>query len=672
MREKLLRFPCFGLVLLGITFAIYAPALRGDLVWDDEYLVGENPFFRSPVFMLEVFRHYLFPDQFSVYYRPLQNWSYIFDYWLWNGQTFGYHCTNIVLHAGTGALLYLLLQRLISDVDAPSPHDRATAAAVSFIWTIHPIHTAAVAYVSGRADSLAALLAVSAWLGALESRRQLPTARKALLAMMAAVLAVLALCSKEIALVWLTLFTLHLLCFDRETPLRSKAATTGVVLGVLAVYWALRQLPVAREPGLSHASPFFDRIHLLLCALGDYFGMMLWPARLTMDRSLAQSFSVGSLRLAYLPWLGGIAIAVLAIGCASKQHGRKIRHLGAMWFVVGFLPISNLFPLNAPVAEHWIYAASIGFFIFCAGCSMALSTTRFWPVQVLVICTGLALGVRTWVRSGDWSTNERLFKSTIAAGSPSPRALCNLADVCGRRGDFAQQERMLRRALALSPAFAAARINLGICLLRQGRKEEAEACITLNKEETDAATQQLRQTWKAALHLARLRDESGNSTEALTLLRRARARNQGVWELVQYEVDLLSRMGNTAAALESATSFAEAHWWHRTAAFTVGYLRGDLGDHPGALAAFGAASRLDLYDPRPLAETARIHAAMGNSALAEEAQLNAIGRKSDRAESYVGLAAILLQAGREADARAAFVKANQLAAGAAHLGAGHN
>src|SRR5580658_4899841 len=101
----------FAACLLS-AFAVYAPALGGELIWDDRYLVRENPFFRSPVFLLEVFRHYLFFDSFSTYYRPLQNWSYILDYWLWRGDPVGYHLTNILLHSGSGFLLFLLLRRI--------------------------------------------------------------------------------------------------------------------------------------------------------------------------------------------------------------------------------------------------------------------------------------------------------------------------------------------------------------------------------------------------------------------------------------------------------------------------------------------------------------------------------------------------------------------------------
>src|SRR6185295_4375782 len=105
---------------------VYAPALHGSFIWDDTYLVGENPFYKSPIFSLEVFRHWLFLDSSSSYYRPVQNISYMFDYWIWAGNPFGYHLTNVIVHSLSGLLLFCLLRRLLPPLlagveDSPSP-----------------------------------------------------------------------------------------------------------------------------------------------------------------------------------------------------------------------------------------------------------------------------------------------------------------------------------------------------------------------------------------------------------------------------------------------------------------------------------------------------------------------------------------------------------------------
>ena len=111
--------PLVGSALcLVAAMLVYSPALSGGLIWDDGYLVGENPFFRSGHFGWEVFRHWLFFDSFSTYYRPVQNWSYFLDYAIWRGDPFGYHLTNVLLHGGSGVLLLGLARRIFGELIA--------------------------------------------------------------------------------------------------------------------------------------------------------------------------------------------------------------------------------------------------------------------------------------------------------------------------------------------------------------------------------------------------------------------------------------------------------------------------------------------------------------------------------------------------------------------------
>src|SRR6476646_11425054 len=98
----------------AIGFIIRLPAIEGPLIWDDVHLARDNPFIKSPLLVLEAFRHYLFLDSFSGHYRPVQNLSYIVDYAFWNDNPYGYHLTNVFFHAASGVLLYFLLRRLLN------------------------------------------------------------------------------------------------------------------------------------------------------------------------------------------------------------------------------------------------------------------------------------------------------------------------------------------------------------------------------------------------------------------------------------------------------------------------------------------------------------------------------------------------------------------------------
>ena len=162
----------------AIGFIIRLPAIQGQLIWDDIHLARDNPFIRSPLLALEAFRHYLFLDSFSAHYRPVQNLSYMLDYFFWNTDSAGFHLSNILLHVAAGLLLYRLLTHLFGkrgglweSHDSGSARVGALAAfVISGIWMVHPVHSAAIDYISGRADSLAFVFSAAhgCWYCALE------------------------------------------------------------------------------------------------------------------------------------------------------------------------------------------------------------------------------------------------------------------------------------------------------------------------------------------------------------------------------------------------------------------------------------------------------------------------------------------------------------------------
>ena len=663
------------LICLTAGLLVYAPALSGTMIWDDNFLIRENPFFRSPVFGAEVFRHYLFFDSFSTYYRPLQNWSYMFDYWLWRGDPYGYHLTNILLHSLSGIFLFELLRQLLPGLSA-IPDNRASrttvrlmALLVALIWIVHPIHNAAVAYISGRADSLGSFFALLAWLLVRRAGAAGRMAGRIGLGASAAAVMLLALCSKEIALLWLALFALHLIAFDRDSTWRVKGIALAGALSVLAAYAVLHALPGARTPMESGPPPPFDgRLLLMLRALGDYAGLILWPGRLYMERALSDPATYGSVaswrehpHYEYLSIAGLLATLAVVHLCRRRWPGRRLRCFGALWFIVAFLPISNLFPLNAEVAEHWIYLASIGALLLLAGSALALPRRTQLAAGALACLAVVALGVRTSVRAGDWVNAETFCLRTIANGGATPRILSSLAALYGERADFPKQEAVLRKMIARFPDYAPARMHLGICLSRQGRPAEAEPLLRVDKVDADEVSRHYPRTWPAALNLARLRHEAQHDDEALAVLAEARVRFPETWELVKYEGELRKARDGGAAALAPVADYAASHWWHFDSWVTLGRLRYSAGEPDAAVAALHAASRLDIYDAAPLTDIVRIELERARPEAALIQQREAMRREPDHPSHYLMLGTILEKLGRPAEAAAAARQAQTLA-----------
>lgn len=663
---------CLLFVVLGVM--IYSPALGGGIIWDDIYLVGDNPFFRSPVFGLEVFRHYLFFESFSIYYRPVQNWSYMLDYWLWRGDLAGYHFTNILLHAGCAYLLYELLSRLMRPLgraDEEAPKRSLVAFAVAIIWLVHPIHNAAVAYISGRADSLAMLFTLSAWIASWHAVRTKLVWRRWALAGWAGLSLLLGLCSKEIALVWLGLFVVHLFAVEREISWKAKAALLGGILTCFLGYYALHALPEPRAGTAIAARAWPERILMMLRALGDYTTLIFWPGNLHMERTVSPPSGVTGLaawrEYAHFELLGilGFLVIVAAVWlCRSRRPGWQLRCAGAAWFAIAFLPISNLFPLNAEVAEHWIYVASIGYLIFLAGCFLALPA-RFQTIVGALLVLGFAgLGVRTAVRAADWVDAVTFYERTIAAGGRTARLMNSLAAAYGMVGDLPKQEAVLRDALQRYPAYAPLRILLGVCLNRQNREAEAAAIMAPVREHSEEYAKLFPRTWPVILDTARGHRNAKRADEALKVLAEGRERFPKTWELVNYTAAVAQEFGRVPEILPVVENYAAAHWWHRDAWLVLAKLRASQGLLPEAAAAFRHTARLDIYDPRPYLLLAEMELQRDQPEAALEAQQEAIRRTPGQPSQYLALAHILQKLGRTEEAQAATRKSQEFAAAA--------
>jgi tetratricopeptide (TPR) repeat protein len=673
---RVLRSPlALTLLFLVAGLLVYAPALHGGLIWDDTYLVGENPFYKSPVFTLEVFRHWLFLDSFSTYYRPVQNISYMFDYWLWAGNPFGYHLTNVVIHSLSGLLFFFLLRRIFSQLLAGVDHGAPSwaptfALLTAVIWTVHPMHSAGVAYISGRADSLASLFSLIAWLLLIRARETQKIAGRVILFVFAAATMLVALCAKEIALIWLLLFLGHLFVCEKSIPRAAKISILIAVVALFGAYFFLHSLPEDRTPiedGSPH--PFAGRILLMLRAVGDYTGLIFWPSHLMMDRSISSAIMYDSranwhalLRYEYLSILGALALAAFAWFALRNLPGRRLRAFGVAWFIVAFLPISNLFPLNAQIAEHWIYLASIGYLTFLAGCLLLLPDRARRLAMTAAAFAAVGLGARTYVRATDWSDAETFYLRTIEAGGGTPRVRGNLANIYGQRGDCARQEKLLREILEHFPNYTPARIALGACLNQQGRAAEAATLLDLGQQQSDTAARKFPRTWTAALSLARLRAGEGRKDDAVAILDEARKKFPGTWDIARMEADLVQQTQGASPAVAVVADYTRERWWHQDSWLMLGRLRFAAQDTDGAAEAFKHAARLDIHDPRPFADIARLELTRNRLDAACAAQQTAIARDPDQPSRYVILAGILEKLGRTTEAAAALRQANALRA----------
>src|SRR5690606_15285962 len=161
-----------------------------------------------------------------------------------------------------------------------------------------------------------------------------------------------ALLCKESAMIFPVLLALVLLVRHCVQPGAARAgwAVWLVSLGVLGVYGWLRSTVL--NFGSDSTVPdtgFFARLNEVVQAFGTYIRLIFWPTQLHMERSLDG-----------YGWLHSIAGFILLAGvfaglAAAVLRKRHVIAFGLAWFIAAWLPISGVFPLNAPMAEHWMY-----------------------------------------------------------------------------------------------------------------------------------------------------------------------------------------------------------------------------------------------------------------------------------------------------------------------------
>jgi tetratricopeptide (TPR) repeat protein len=405
-------------------------------------------------------------------------------------------------------------------------------------------------------------------------------------------------------------------------------------------------------------------------ALGDYGRLLIFPTNLHMERTVFDPIGYRSrvdwrkeIGVEYLSILGLSVLAALVFGSARRGRGQLMRIFGASWFLAGYLPVSNIVPLNATVAEHWLYLPSVGFLIFAAGCAVEVSPRHRKLAVALAVLAVAGLSARSHMRSTDWVTAEAFYRRTFAAGGTSARNGVNLGLIYAGRGDYAGAEKIFRKVLEIAPDYPIAQNDLASALAHQeGKAKEAEALFALVEKSSMQTRKEYPRTWIGALNLARMRHKADDDGSALAILEAARKDYPDVWELISFESEILRKTHGPDAAQRLVENFAHDNWWHYGAALALGRLYTQEGDVKRADASLCHASWLDVHDTEALRLIVLMRLRQNRLDEAFRTQRRAVARQPDEPRQYVLLSDILEKMGRDVEAHAALAKASQLRA----------
>ncbi len=424
---------------------VYHNCLGGDFIWDDLGLVKNNIYIRGWSNLPVIFTQNIWSGvgEGSTLYRPLQIATYLLDYSLWNLNPAGYHFTNVLLHILAALTLYWLLCLLFKN--------QILALFSSLLFVAHPVQVEAVAYIAGRADPLAAIfifISFAFYLRFLQSK-------KMLILVMAGLSFILALLSRENALVLPALLLLYHYVFKKKLEPKSfrpflVIASVYIILRLAFKGTVFYDIPAAST--LAQRTPGF------LAALASYSRILLQPFNLHME--------YGNL---YFSWfcpevlLGAGILLLLFAGILKSRQRQPLVCFSLSWFIITLLPSANLYPINAYMAEHWLYLPSIGFFVII-GQSFAFLYAR-GRLRLLALAALICLLIfytdLTIKQNAYWQSEKFFYKRTLFYGPSNARVHNNLGNLYLRSGNIDAAIKEYLRAIEISPGFAYAYRNLG-------------------------------------------------------------------------------------------------------------------------------------------------------------------------------------------------------------------
>jgi hypothetical protein len=455
----------FCLLLALTTLALYNPVTHAPFLnYDDVVYVTDNAQVRAGLTWPTIV--WAFHTSESSNWHPITWLSHAFDCQIFGLNPAGPHFVNILLHAASAVLLFLILQ------SATGMAWRSLV--VAALFALHPINVESVAWISERKNVLSMLFFLIA-LAAYGWYTRRPTIGRYLAVTAAYALALMTkpqVITFPFALLLLDYWPLYrfggsLAAWDEVGVERTGAADR--VRSFLNLVWekmpwfvmsaasAVITMKVQTDATWGKL-PLWIHLGNAAIAYAKYLGKAFWPLNLAPVYPHPQgSISVLASVLSALMLIVFITLVMIF-------HRYRPLLVGWFWFLGTLIPMIGLVQVGVQsMADRYAYIPLLGIFVIVCWGSADLAKMWHVPKPVLAVCTAtilLTLGFALHRQVGFWSDNLTLWTHTLAVTEGNYVAEDSLATALIAQGRADEAMPHLQRARQLRPDDPTAALNI--------------------------------------------------------------------------------------------------------------------------------------------------------------------------------------------------------------------
>ena len=461
-----------GMLLSLLSLAAYSNSFNASFQFDDYRQIVWNEAVRNPDNIPRFFTDAGLASALQQLrsYRPLTLSSFAVNYALGGYDVRGYHVFNYLLHSMNALLVFVVVSEVLKGMGRES--GMAVPFAAASLFALHPIETAAVTYISGRAVLLASVFFLLAFYVFLRARRLSVDGLHAG-AFLVPVFFLLGLLSKEMAvslpviMLLYEVLAVYPVMGNSDGWRRRRVWVYVAVLAVCTCFIVLKGRLQGSLTGSDEGYRVFEYLMSQSKALLLYARLMLLPVNQNADYYMPVTWSPDV--------LVGVSILLIAaymyLLYRLSVKDRASAFFG-LWFLVALAPESSLVPIADIAVEHRLYLPSVG---LLAALTALAARQDIKPASLKKAAALIALLLMTLTlnRNTVWATPMTFWSDAAKKAPHSPRAHLNLGDLMMEEGRYKHAIAQFTRTLEENPDYIKAYNDSGLCYMYMGRYDEA-------------------------------------------------------------------------------------------------------------------------------------------------------------------------------------------------------